>query len=173
MVGLRRPVWRSVLSASVITVLAVSVSSTSAQAPVPADAAAGRKQARQVRAADGALRVAGGRDDAARESGPPITDFEQKEPVEGVAPADATDVRTVYDDEAIYVRARMTSGQPIVAPLGRRDEPNQAEHLLVSLDAYLDRRTASTFGITAAGVRIDRYYASDDEDRKSTRLNSS
>src|SRR5688572_18813075 len=135
MFGLRRPVWRSVLSASVITVLAVSVSSTSAQSPVPADAAEGRKQARAVRVADGAVRVDGRLDDAAWQSAPPITDFVQKEPVEGVAPADAMDVRIVYDDEAIYVGARMTSGQPIVAPLGRRDEPNQAEHLLVSLDA--------------------------------------
>ena len=32
----------------------------------------------------------------------------------------------------------------------------------MSLDTYLDRRTASTFGITAAGVRLDRYYGSDD-----------
>ena len=32
----------------------------------------------------------------------------------------------------------------------------------MSLDTYLDRRTSSTFGVTAAGVRLDRYYASDD-----------
>jgi hypothetical protein len=48
--------------------------------------------------------------------------------------------------------------------MGRRDQGQRAEHFLVSLDTYLDRRTASTFGITASGVRLDRYYASDDED---------
>ena len=57
----------------------------------------------------------------------------------------------------------MTSSAPIQAPLGRRDEVDQAEHLLVSLDTYLDRRTASTFGVTANGVRLDHYYASDND----------
>jgi len=41
--------------------------------------------------------------------------------------------------------------------MGRRDEGEQSEHLLLSFDTYLDRRTASTFGVTAAGVRLDRY----------------
>ena len=47
--------------------------------------------------------------------------------------------------------------------LGRRDDVEQAEHLLVSLDTYLDRRTAYTFGVTANGVRLDVYYASDND----------
>ena len=34
----------------------------------------------------------------------------------------------------------------------------QAEHVFVSFDTYLDRRTAYTFGVSASGVRVDRYY---------------
>jgi hypothetical protein len=123
-----------------------------------------RKQARTVRVAEGAVRVDGRLDDAAWRTATPITDFVQREPAEGTPPSDPLDVRIVHDESAIYVGARMSSRAPVIAPLGRRDEPNQAEHLLVSLDTYLDRRTASTFGITAAGVRLDRYYASDDDD---------
>ena len=52
----------------------------------------------------------------------------------------------------------------IQAPLGRRDSTDQAEHILVSFDTFLDRRTAVVFGVTAAGVRIDRYHSSDQED---------
>ena len=52
----------------------------------------------------------------------------------------------------------------IQAPLGRRDNIDQAEHILVSFDTFLDRRTAVVFGVTAAGVRIDRYHSSDQED---------
>ena len=60
------------------------------------------------------------------------------------------EVRFAYDDGALYVGARMYSAAPIQAPMGRRDEGEQAEHLLVSLDTYLDRRTSSTFGVTAS-----------------------
>ena len=85
----------------------------------------------------------------------PITDFVQREPTEGAPPTDRMEVRFVYDDDALYVGARMFSDAPIQAPMGRRDNGDQAEHLLVSLDTYLDRRTASTFGTTATGVRLD------------------
>lgn len=127
-------------------------------------AAPNSKTARAVRVADGAVRVDGRLDEAVWQGAPAIVDFVQKEPVEGAAPTDPIDVRIAYDSDALYIGARMLSAAPIVAALGRRDEPNQAEHLLVSLDTYQDRRTASTFGITAAGVRLDRYYASDDDD---------
>ena len=51
--------------------------------------------------------------------------------------------------------------------MGRRDEGDQAEHFGVYLDTYLDRRTASAFGVTAAGVRLDEYFASDNDDGES------
>ena len=45
--------------------------------------------------------------------------------------------------------------------MGRRDEVEQAEYLLVHFDTFLYRRTAYAFGVTASGVRIDRYYGQD------------
>ena len=73
----------------------------------------------------------------------PITDFVQKEPTEGAAPTDAMEVRFVYDDDALYVGARMSTrnAPAIQAPLGRRDNGDQAEHILIWLDTFLDRRT--------------------------------
>lgn len=121
----------------------------------------GRKEARAVRVPSGAIDVDGRLDEVAWRSAPAITDFIQREPVEGAPPTDRIEVRFAYDDTALYVGARMSSDAPIQAPMGRRDTGEQAEHLLVSLDTYLDRRTASTFGVTAAGVRLDHYYASD------------
>src|SRR5919106_1336054 len=53
----------------------------------------GRKQARAVRVADGAIRVDGRLDEQAWRAAPPLTDFVQKEPVEGAPPADRMDVR--------------------------------------------------------------------------------
>jgi hypothetical protein len=128
--------------------------------PIPDNA---RKQAQAVRVVNGAIRVDGRVDEAAWNDVPAVMDFVQKEPVEGGAPTDRMEVRFAYDDNALYVGARMFSTEPIRAPLGRRDDGDQAEHLLVSLDTYLDRRTASTFGVTASGVRLDEYFSQDEE----------
>ena len=126
-----------------------------AQPPEPA-----RKQARAVRVAPGSIVVDGRTDEAAWTQIPALTDFVQKEPVEGGTPTDRMEVKFAYDDTALYVAARMWAEHgAIQSPLGRRDEGDQSEYVLVALDTYLDHRTAYGFGVTAAGVRLDRYYA--------------
>ncbi|MQA30888.1 MAG: hypothetical protein GEU82_13820 [Luteitalea sp.] len=120
------------------------------------------KRARAVRVVEGAIRVDGTLDDEAWRTATPVVDFVQKEPIEGAAPTDRMEVRFAYDDVALYVGARMFSTAAIQTPMGRRDEGDQAEHLRISLDTYFDRRTSSTFGVTASGVRLDHYYSSDD-----------
>ncbi len=131
----------------------------------PVIGAANRKQATATRVPNGSIRVDGRLDDEIWAKTTPITDFIQKEPDEGAAPTDPMEVRIAYDDDVLYVGARMRSGDGrIQAPLGRRDNIDQAEHILVSFDTFLDRRTAVVFGVTAAGVRIDRYHSSDQED---------
>jgi hypothetical protein len=138
---------------------------SAAYAQTTVGGSANRKQATATRVANGSIRVDGRLDDEVWQKASPITDFIQKEPVEGATPTDAMDVRIVYDDDALYVGARMFSKDGrIQAPLGRRDSTDQAEHFLVSFDTFLDRRTAVVFGVTAAGVRIDRYHSSDNED---------
>ena len=133
--------------------------------PLPT-ANAGRKQATAVRIDEGTLRVDGRLDDSAWQTAPAIADFIQKEPAEGAAPSERTEVRFLYDGGALYVGARMYSRNPpaIQAPMSRRDTAEeQAEYILVSLDTFLDRRTAYAFGVTASGVRLDRFYPQDDE----------
>jgi hypothetical protein len=143
--------------------LALAPSALSAQTRV--DGAAGRKQATATRVPNGSIRVDGRLDDEVWQKATPITDFVQKEPVENAAPTDQMEVRLVYDDDVLYVGARMHSKDGrIQAPLGRRDNTDQAEHILVSFDTFLDRRTAVVFGVTASGVRLDRYHSSDQED---------
>ncbi|OFW28332.1 MAG: hypothetical protein A3G76_02900 [Acidobacteria bacterium RIFCSPLOWO2_12_FULL_65_11] len=124
----------------------------------------GRKRAEAVRVPTDSIRLDGRLDDPDWQRVSPLTNFVQKQPDEGAPPTHRMDVRFVYDDVALYVGARMYSDAPLQAPMGRRDTGRQqAEHLIVSLDTYLDRRTASSFGVTAAGVRIDHFFASDDD----------
>ena len=109
------------------------------------------------------IRIDGRLDDAAWLSAEPVTDFIQKEPVEGAAPTDRMEVRFVYDETALYVGARMFSSGPIQAPLSRRDDGEQVESIEIELDTFLDRRTAYSFGVTAAGVRLDHFHPTDNE----------
>ena len=118
-----------------------------------------QKGEQATRVPDGSIGIDGRLDEVAWRDVPVLTDFVQKEPIEGARPTDRMEVRFAYDDNALYVGARMYSAPPIQSPLGRRDEGDQAEHLLICSTRYLDRRTASTFGVTASGVRLDRYYA--------------
>ena len=133
-----------------------------AQSPI---AESGRKQARATRVPNDSIRLDGRLDDPAWQQAAAVRDFIQKEPVEGAPATEPMEVRFVFDDGALYIGARMDSrsAAAIQAPMGRRDNVSQAEHLLVSIDTYLDRRTAYTFGVTASGVRLDHSPPSDNE----------
>ena len=97
---------------------------------------------------------------------PAVSDFVQREPREGILPSERTEVRFAWDDRALYVAARMYRQDPseIRATLARRDDNGNSERLIVSLDAYGDRRTAYTFAVTAAGGRLDWYTKGDEDD---------
>ncbi|MFN2433383.1 MAG: DUF5916 domain-containing protein [Gemmatimonadota bacterium] len=93
------------------------------------------------------------------------SDFVQKEPDRGSPPTQRTEVAFLYDEEALYVAARMHADDPDAIPdvMLRRDDDGNAERILVSLDTYHDRRTAYSFGVTASGVRTDWFHPEDSE----------
>ena len=119
------------------------------------------------------ITIDGRLDDAAWRDAHFIADFQQKEPEQGAAPTERTEIAFVYDGGALYIGARMFHQDPsnIAEVMTRRDEMGNVETLSVSLDTYLDRRTAYSFAITAAGVRIDWYNASDTEYRRDFTFN--
>lgn len=137
---------------------------TTAMAQTPIDSVRPAKIANAVRI-DRPVHIDGKLDDAQWSSAIPITDFIQKDPIEGAVPSDKMEVRFLYDDDALYVGTRVLSKDPahIQAPISRRDNIGQAEHIWVSFDSYHDRRTAYSFGISASGVRGDWYHPSDNE----------
>ncbi|MGE0441783.1 MAG: DUF5916 domain-containing protein [Gemmatimonadales bacterium] len=94
-----------------------------------------------------------------------VTDFKTREPIENGAPTDDTEVAFLFDDRALYVGARLRSKDPAGIPrnLTRRDQYGNSEHITISLDPFLDRRTAYSFSVTSAGVRRDYYHPNDNE----------
>jgi hypothetical protein len=99
-------------------------------------------------------------DDEAWTTAPVISLFVQRDPDEGAPASESTEVRIAYDDEALYVAARMHDRGTVTSRLGRRDMANTtSDWFRVSLDSYYDRRTAFRFEVNPAGVRRDSAIA--------------
>jgi hypothetical protein len=96
----------------------------------------------------------------------PVSEFTQREPNEGAAATERTEVRVLYDDDALYVGARLYDRSPdsVMAQLARRDRIVSADRFIVFLDSYYDRRTGFFFGINAAGTVYDGTLYNDDWD---------
>src|SRR4029077_8208432 len=69
-----------------------------------------------------------------------VAAFQQRDPVEGVAPTESTVVWVAYDDAELYVAARMYDAHPdsIIARLGRRDATTNSDRFMLYLDTYHD-----------------------------------
>ncbi|HEX2867005.1 MAG TPA: DUF5916 domain-containing protein [Ignavibacteriales bacterium] len=88
----------------------------------------------------------------------------QRDPSEGAPATERTEVRIAFDDEALYIGARMYDSKPdsIVARLGRRDNSSNSDVIYFYIDPYLDRRTGNYFGVNAAGTLYDGILYNDD-----------
>ena len=67
----------------------------------------GRKQATAARVPSNSIRIDGRLDESVWALATPVGDFVQKEPIEGAPPTEQTEIRFLYDDDALYVGARM------------------------------------------------------------------
>lgn len=124
------------------------------------------KQALATEVEEDAIQVDGALDETVWRDAQWFSDFRQKEPEEGAEPSERTELAIVFDEHALYVGARLFHADPsaLAATLTRRDDIGpRAETLVVSLDTYRDRRTAYSFAVTAAGVRIDWFNPEDNE----------
>jgi uncharacterized protein DUF5916 len=115
---------------------------------------------------EGSLTVDGDLSEKAWLAAAPVTGFTQREPLEGAPPSEATVVRVLYDDDALYVGARLYDSRPdsVKAQLARRDRIASSDRFLVFLDCYRDRRSGFFFGINAAGTLYDGTLYNDDWD---------
>lgn len=108
---------------------------------------------------EGDIELDGRLDDPAWRTAPPVADFHQKEPAEGAAPTQRTEVRFLYDDERLYIGARMYDDDPgaIVGRLVRRDADAESDEIRIIFDTFLDHLGQTMFTVNPAGVRGDAY----------------
>lgn len=120
------------------------------------------KVARAVRVSR-APKIDGRLDDATWTRIPAIEDFVQRQPLEGQPATEGTQVFLAYDDDAIYVGARMRRVNPrdIERAVTRRDGSGTAERFTITFDPQMDRRTGVGFSVSVAGVRSDYRHTRD------------
>ncbi len=122
-----------------------------AQAASDGHAAAPRAEAVRL---SGTIHLDGRLDEPAWQAATPITSFTQLDPREGQPVSQPTEVRVLYDADAIYVGARLQG--PVRYRLGRRDMALlDSDWFGVIIDSYHDHRTAFHFQVNPGGVQRD------------------
>jgi len=97
--------------------------------------------------------------DAAWENAPIAKDFIQFDPYNGKAASEPTEVKIMYDDNAIYFAAIMHDSKPdsIYTILTKRDAgfESDADAFMVSISTFNDGINTNIFMVSAAGVQSD------------------
>ncbi len=102
-------------------------------------------------------------DESVWEQAEVLTDFHQTRPGNGDPPSDPTEVYLMYDDDAIYVAARMYDSEPvrIAAPTVRHGSGlGRDDRIVVILDPFNTGRGAYRFETNANGIRHEALYDS-------------
>ncbi|MGH7469763.1 MAG: DUF5916 domain-containing protein [Longimicrobiales bacterium] len=111
------------------------------------------------------MRVDGRLDEQAWNSASSVSTFRQIDPDEGQPVSERTEVRILYDDNAIYIGAHLYDRSPVTTRLGRRDmDRGDADWFAAIFDSYHDHLTAYVFLINPSGVLRDAVRSEENAD---------
>lgn len=109
---------------------------------------------------DEAPRIDGFLDDEIWQRSELASDFIQYSPVNGEKSKYRTEVRVLYDNDALYIGAMMYDPNPdsIFTELGPRDSDNElnADRFSIDISPYNDGINGAQFKVSASGVQTDR-----------------
>lgn len=88
-------------------------------------------------------------DEAARAERTPAAPLTQRDPDEGAAPSEPSEIRVLLGQDALYVGVRLLDHGPahIRTLLTRPDATSESDRFTVELDSRYDRRTAFVFEV--------------------------
>jgi hypothetical protein len=127
---------------------------TTAHMERPAVAAAART---------GGIQIDGRLGEEAWSAARPATDFLQQDPREGEPATQRTEVRFLYDEEALYIAARMhddLGSAGVRTRLGRRDESLEGDFIMFVFDTFHDHTGRTILQVNPSGVKYDAGQAS-------------
>ena len=78
---------------------------------------------------------------------PPLSEFLQTLPFEGEPVTERTEVRIVYDEDAIYIGAELSDQNPVTTRLARRDaQLGDSDSFVILLDSFTIMKPVTVFG---------------------------
>ncbi|NUO64963.1 MAG: carbohydrate binding family 9 domain-containing protein [Gemmatimonadaceae bacterium] len=111
----------------------------------------------------GAVVLDGALDEPAWSEARPAAGFTQQDPHEGQPATERTEVRFLYDADALYIGARMydtLGGRGVRTELARRDQQQDGDWLRFVLDTYHDHLGRTIIQVDPSGVKFDAGQAS-------------
>ncbi|HET7231731.1 MAG TPA: DUF5916 domain-containing protein [Longimicrobium sp.] len=150
-------------------VMALAGTAAAQQAPAAhtaAHASAAVPRVRAVRRTEPIV-IDGRLDEAFWQTVPVAGEFRQKDPHEGQPASERTEVRVAYDDEALYIGARMydsLGARGVHTRLGRRDEQLEGDWLELDFDTYHDHTGITIIQVNPSGIKWDGGQASPNVD---------
>ena len=111
-----------------------------------------------------AIRVDGLLDEEAWSRAAVARDFTQAEPREGQPATEPTEVMVAFDDQYLYIGARMRDSDPgreIVNDIRKDFREDDQDDFEVIIDTFRDRRNGYVFIVNPEGGRVDRQIANE------------
>lgn len=119
----------------------------------------GKKTFQAVRTSEN-IKIDGIFDEAIWQSAPVQSDFIQRRPSPGEPSQRKTEVRLIYDDEALYVAAKIYEDKENVFNiLTNRDDTGSSDYFGISIDPFNAGLNGVGLFVTVAGVQFDALYS--------------
>ena len=102
--------------------------------------------------------------EAVWDGAPAMAGFTQREPQDGQPASERTEVRIVYDNNAIYIGVwawDSDAAQIIPGDRIRDTEVSESDAILLAFDTYNDDQNAFVFGTTPSGIEYDGQVANE------------
>jgi len=118
-----------------------------------------------------AISLDGALDEDAWRAAEPATDFVQAEPHEGQPATERTEVRVLFDRDALYIGVvcqDASPGRAIVNDIRKDFPPGDQDSFEVILDTFADRRNGFVFVTNAVGAKSDTQIANEGRDVNSS-----
>jgi Domain of unknown function (DUF5916)/Carbohydrate family 9 binding domain-like len=158
--------WFVALFVCVSTLLPLSAAAQPASPQSPTSSLATRPASSASRITE-APSIDGALDESVWQAAVPLTNFVQAEPFEGMPASEHTEVKILYDDEAIYVGVILHDRDPslIVTTDTRRDANlEEMDSFQMIFDTFRDQQNGFVFGTNAAGVQFDAQVRDQDDE---------
>jgi hypothetical protein len=153
---------RLILAATLVLAASMAYAQSPVSAQAPAETLAyGHKIPVPTAVAvkrNGPIALDGKLDESAWKAATPITAFRQIDPNEGENASQRTEVRFLFDDDALYVGAKMydTEGaKGVMTRLVRRDASFDSDYLELVIDSYHDHLSRAFFDLNPSGSKGD------------------